>query len=998
VVGRVSSPQFVGRRAELAALEAALGQARGGVGSVVLLAGEAGVGKSRLIAELADRGSDGMFVVVGECLPLGDGELPYAPLVAAVRSLMRQAGSAVLDAIPASPHELAALMPELALPAGEVVDPITAGGSQARLFEQLLVLLTTAARAAPVVLVIEDFQWADRSTRDFLSFLVRAARREPVALIVSYRSDELHRRHPLRPFVLELERSGRAARIDLSSFTRDELSEQVTGIMQTAPPPALISELIQRSDGNPFFTEELLASSREPGTALPESLRDALLSRVEVHSGSVRAVLSLMSAAGRTVDHALLAAASELPGDELDRALRDAVEDCLLTQASPEPDYSFRHALMREAIYSDLLPGERRGLHLRLAKSLAERSRARGTEAAAPAELAYHWHAAGDLAAALDASLRAASAAQELYAFGEALVHYERALELWEAVNPSEAEPALSRLEVTRRAAEAAVRTGEPDRAVGLARQVVAQIDERREPVEAALAHERLGRYVWTAGRDEDALPEYRRAVELMPEEPPSEERALVLAAEGQALMLCSRVNESAVRCDEALAIARAVGAEAVEAHVLNTICGNLSSIGGHALAVTVAAQALEISQRLGLAEEMNRSYTNGGDALDKAGRVEESISLGHQGIDSAHRFGVDRSWGDFLRAEIAGRLLQTGRWKEGEAPLDEVTDRGPSGMNAGNALTHLGRLLAERGEFKDAARALDRADDMVPRSGASMWLGPLAATRASLELWAGRPEAAGRLVAACLERVAGRELVFYTARVYDRGARACGALAAQAPWDKKTHRQQSAVAEQLLERLDRLVSDMVPEVPPLVCASRALCAAEGSRVGHAGDPALWAEAAQRWEEAQNVYEAAYARWGEAEALLAGGGERARAGALVRQAHAVARELGARPLQGELEQLARRARIDLGESGSPEPAPNAGLEQLELTPRELEVLALLTDGLTNREIGAELFISEKTASVHVSRILSKLSLPNRAAAAAAAQRLGIKRIQTPLTN
>ena len=186
--------------------------------------------------------------------------------------------------------------------------------------------------------------------------------------------------------------------------------------------------------------------------------------------------------------------------------------------------------------------------------------------------------------------------------------------------------------------------------------------------------------------------------------------------------------------------------------------------------------------------------------------------------------------------------------------------------------------------------------------------------------------------------------------------------------------------------------------MPPLVRASRAGCAAEQSRIGHVGDASLWADAARQWETCGNRYYAAYAQWRGAEALLGSGSDRAGATALVQAAHQVADELRARPLREELEALARRARIDLGTRERFQTAPDAQLQQLELTPREIEVLALLGDGLTNREIGGELFISDKTASVHVSRILSKLAVPNRAAAAAAAQRLGVTRDHAPSTN
>ena len=990
-VGRVSSPRFVDRRKERVALDAALARTREGQGSVVFVGGEAGIGKSRLISEVAGGAErDGMTVVIGECLPLGDGELPYAPVVGALRSLVAQREGSELEAMLGSVgEELSVLLPELASGDCGVASSLVREGSQACLFEQLLAVLASTARVRPLMLVVEDFQWADRSTCDFFSFLIRAARREPIALIITYRSDELRRGHPLRHCVLELERSGRAVRVELSPFTRAEVREQVAAILDEPPPGPLVDRLLERSEGNPFFTEELLASASEPGEPLPDSLRDTMLARVEGQSTVVHDVLRIATVAGPTVDHGLLAAVAELSEDDLNRALRDAVESYLLAPDSSMPGYSFRHALLREAIYSDLLPVERRNLHLRLAETLAAHPELAGAKAAGPAQLAHHWYAAGELPAALAALVSAGAAAERVYAVGEAFAHYERALEIWDRVGPAPGELPIERLEVMRRTADLALMTGEEERAITLARDLLGRIDEYDDPTGAALVYERLGRYLWMAGRDEEALPVYRRAVELMPHDPPSEALALVLAAEGQALMLCDRTAESNSRCEEALAVARTVGAEAVEAHVLNTMSGNLSAVGETGRAVEAARQALTVAGRLGLTDEIHRSYINGSAALDEEGRVEESIAMAREGIASAREFGVERQWGDVLRAEVADRLLQLGRWREAEELVEDVIDRSPTGVSAGMAYRSLGYLRAELGQFDAAARALDRADAQLRRSRASMTRGPAAAARASLELWAGRPEAAAELVSECLDRVGEREHVFLTARLYEVGARACADLAARSPADEEILMQQMATAERLLERIDGLIARMSGAIPPIVRASRAVCAAHASRIGGVGDAALWARARRQWELCHDPYHAAYAGWREAEALLASGSDRGAAEELVRDAHAVVDQLGARPLRAEIEGLARRARIDLGRELSRDPAPDAVLERLDLTPREIEVLGLVAGGLTNREIGAELFISGKTASVHVSRILSKLSVPNRAAAAAAARYLGL---------
>jgi DNA-binding CsgD family transcriptional regulator/tetratricopeptide (TPR) repeat protein len=498
-----------------------------------------------------------------------------------------------------------------------------------------------------------------------------------------------------------------------------------------------------------------------------------------------------------------------------------------------------------------------------------------------------------------------------------------------------------------------------------------------------------LGRYLWSIGRDQDALPTYRRAVELMPDDPPSRELAFVLAAEGQALMLCDRTSESSSRCLQALSMARSVGAESVEAHVLNTMCGNLDAVGETDQAVHAARRALEIARPLRLADEIHRSFANGSAALHTAGRVEESIALAWEGIASARDFGLERQWGDFLRGEVAERLVQVGRWQEAEQLLEDVIDCAPSGAQAGMACRLLAYLRAQLGDFDASARALDRADEQTRRSLGSMTLGTHGAARASLDLWAGRPEAAAATISDYLERAGDGEQVFCTAPLYELGMRACADLAARAPRDDLTRKRQTVAAERLLERLDGLIARITGVIPPVVLASRTACAGEYSRIGGTGDAALWADARQQWEACEDPYHAAYARWREAEALLTSGGDRAEVEALVCDAHATVDELGATPLRGELETLARRARIDLTHGDPSGPAHNGAIERLELTPREIDVLGLLAAGLTNREIGAELFISGKTASVHVSRILTKLSVPNRAAAAAAAHHLGL---------
>jgi DNA-binding CsgD family transcriptional regulator len=988
VVGRLVSPRFVGRRAELEALRGALARAAGGCGAVAVVGGEAGVGKSRLVTELAaDARRAGATVLVGECVSLGEGELPYGPIVAVLRSLVRERGSEGLSALAAAGRdELARLLPEL--------EPADGEGSQARLFGQLLAVLASVAREQPpVLLIIEDLHWSDRATLDVLAFLVRALREEPIVLVLTYRTGDLGANPVAQAFVHELERSRDAVRVTVASFDRSEVSEQVAAIRGQAPVPALLDRLLDRAEGNAFFTEELLLADDGGGGALPESLRQALLLRVADCSDDACRVIQIAAAVGREIDHELLETTVGLGDRRLEAALREAFESQILVHPGASTRYAFRHALLSEAAYSDLLPGERRRMHETIAEAIEQRPSLGGAPAAAAAMIAHHWHHAGETSRALSASVEAARAAERIYANGEALTHYRRALSLWDSASPA---PTLDRLSVVQGAAEAASRLGEAEQAVELDREVLAEIGDS-DPIAAGLAHARLGRHLWEAGSGEDALPELRRAVELLPTAP-SVERAQVLASQAQMLMLCHRFDGVEARVQEALALARSLGARSIEANVLNTATGTLSYAGRAREAVETSRQALTIARELSLLTEIGRAYVNGGDALENAGRTEASIALAREGVVVCQELGLDGFFGDCLRGEIAGRLLRWGRWDAAAELLDELLGNAPTGIGAGNGYGHLALLCAMRGEPERLREAGANGRRFVGLAGGSMWLAPLAEAEITGELWSGRPDAATHAVDAFLQAVAGAESALSTIRIYELGVRAAVEQALGAVSDERAVAQAHERVDALLARADDLIAALA-EAPRRVQAGRQAAAAERTRLD-ATDPeagAAWERAAQRWTECGDAYQVAYARTRRAEAWLIAGGDRRTAERDARDAHATARELDARPLARAIEALARRARLDLG-TGTGEPGnqastdpSRAALDRLELTPRELEVLALVAEGMSNAQIAAELFISDKTVSVHVSRILAKLSVRNRAAAAAAAQRLGVTR-------
>jgi len=477
---RMTSARFVGRTAELAELQAALGDAAEGRPSLALVGGESGVGKSRLAGELGRHAREsGARVLSGDCVELGEDELPYAPLLTALRPLVRD-GDPALDALaPSLRAALDAIIPGLG--AGSA----GAEAAQSRVYEALLALLETLSGDAPVLLVIEDLHWADSSTRHFLGFLARTICTERLLVLGTYRSDELHRRHPLRPLLAELASDPYTRLLELPRFTPDELAEQLEGILSDRPEPELVERMYRRSEGNALFAEEILAAGMDGRAALPPTLRDALMLRVERLSPRAQELIRWL-ACQPAVDDELVAAVAGLEQQELRAALREAVASQIVVTVGEE-SYGFRHALLREVVYDDLLPGERTDMHAALARALEDRIAAGERGAHVTAQAAHHWASASDQPQALAAAVRAALAAEKVNAFGEAQALFERALGLWERVPEPELTAGIDQVDLLRRAALACDQAGEPARQEALLRRALELVGEDTDPRTYAL-------------------------------------------------------------------------------------------------------------------------------------------------------------------------------------------------------------------------------------------------------------------------------------------------------------------------------------------------------------------------------------------------------------------------------------------------------------------------------------------------------------------------------
>jgi DNA-binding CsgD family transcriptional regulator/tetratricopeptide (TPR) repeat protein len=990
---------LVGRVAELDLLRDAWTRTSDGQPGAVVISGEAGVGKTRLVAEFTTevRGQHAL-VIGGGCLDVGEGVLAFAPIVEALRGLVRLLDGAELEEVlGAARADLARLIPELDDTA-VAAEPVSPG----RLFELLLGVLHRVAQRRALLLVIEDLHWADRSTRDLLDFLVRNLPSR-VLPVLTYRSDELHRCHPLRRFLAELERTGRVQRLELGRLDPAELTALMTNVLGEAPPPGLVVGILHRSEGNPFYAEELMAAHQD-GEQLPSTLRDLVMTRVEVLSEPAQQVLATAAICGRRVGHDLLAQVAGLPPDRLVALLREAVNHQILVVEKNDTGtdtYAFRHPLVQEAVYDDLLAVQRTRLHAACAQAMSRGIEARA-EAVGPdqvsardlGQLAYQWSAAHEQESAFLAYIRAAEAAETTSALAEAERFFERAVELWERVPKAEVPRPVDRATLLQRAAEAAYLVYDTGKAIALADQAVAAI-EPADPLRIGMVLERKARYQWAADDTPRAMATVQEAITLIPEQPPSPQRARVLAAHAQMLTLLGRPRESRQRCEHAIAVARQAGARAAEGHALNTLGVDEALLGRPEVGIAHLKQALEIALEVGDPDDAYRGYYNLGLALDEAGRMADRREAELAGYAWARRYGMLRGNGASSLTAIAGLHVMLGDWGAVERTFAELFELDPAPKMKAAALRMRARWMIWRGELAAAHSDLIAANDAATQTDPQYALA-LRALLAEMRIWAGHPEQALEPVTEGLRLIDAHKVnqPSIILQVCRQGLEAYAVLAEQARARHDAVAVATALhnATSLIERVRATVT--APGVAPTPRNLPIVATAEAhyTRVRSGGDPTGWAAAVEAWDKLGFRFEAAQARWHHAEALLAQG-QRDSAAAVLLSAWQGGTQLGARLLVAQLEALARRARIELpstprGPSTSPA-APADPAARFGLTPRERDVLLLLADGRTNRQIARQLYISDKTASVHVSRILGKLGVTNRAEATAVAHRLGI---------
>jgi DNA-binding CsgD family transcriptional regulator len=978
-----SEKPLVGRGAELARLVSAVAGARAGSPGAVLLSGDAGVGKTRLLTELARRARDsGATVLVGHCVDLGAVGLPYLPFAEALRQLADLAGGdgPLAEALRDRPA-----LDRLITRPGRPASAPAADDDAARLqlFDAVAGVLGDAAEIAPPLLVvIEDLHWADQSTRDLLSFLLARLRTERLAVVASYRADDLHRRHPLRPLLGELVRLPAVERLELSPFTPAELGDYLRVMNDGPVPDRLVRDVLARSEGNAYFAEELLAAGLAADSALPTGLADVLLARLERLSPAVQRVARVASVAGRRVSHSLLQAATGMPDAELEEALREAVTHHVLV--ADRGSYAFSHALLQEAVYGDLLPGEKVRLHGAYAKLFAD-----GVESSA-AELAYHSMESHDLPRALSASVQAATEAMDLHAPTEALRQLERALQLWEAVPDAEQRAGSDLVSLQLGAAQAAASAGELSRAVALASEA-AELADRQAPrgERAAAAREALALHLLGADRPEDAYAVTGEALDMVPAEPPTGVRVWAAATRARSAINLDKEPEAKGWAEEALAGARALGLAEAEADALASLALVAESEGDSAESQARLAEARERAREAGDLSVEQRAIYNLAASYYYAGDVAAALANMDAGVSRATATGLT-----FSAYGLETRVLQviaryvTGDWDGSLEAAELAGDAAPD--------TALARLAAAA-LYVEVGRGLPTAIERVAQlRGAWSQDVSLALVaggcEADLLRWRGDLDGAADAADRAIEYVTRRWDKWYLGGIW-LSALGLAALADRAEGER-LRGEDDAVAvtvrrgEELIERARTTAKRGRPrhgKIGPEGLGWLARAEAEWSRLTGPSDPGAWRAALDVFGYGY-PYEQARCRWRLAEALL-GADRRDEAAAEVAAAYEVAVRLGAAPLKEALEALARRGRL---EAGLPVPVRT----DHTLTARERDVLALLARGRTNRQIGRTLFISEKTASVHVSNILGKLGASGRTEAVAIASRRGLVPVES----
>ena len=989
MVPSLVSPVLVGRQAELQSLSGALERVVAGEQITTVIGGEAGVGKSRLVQELFAATRDtGVRVLVGGCVELDGGGIPFAPVVEMIRTL----ASELPDA-------------RTRCGAGARSRRDRPPGSRARKRSAQRGRREIEIRhgcsscwsewwggcrpARPLLLWFDDLQWADRSTLDLLALLVARGGRH-LLVVLTVRSDELHRAHPFRRMSARWDQQRLVERLELERLAPNGVAAQIEAILGERPDGELVEFVAERSEGIPLFVEELLGAVRDGRVDhdyLPPSLRDVLLARAELLSPNGQHILRVVSAAARWVPDRLLAPVAGLPDAELRSAVREAVEQQLLVIDASGRSYGFRHALARAAIHEDLLPGERAQLHHAYAEAIENSPELAGTDLDASSMLAHHWLAAHDLPRALSAAVRAGNAAAATSP-PAAQRHFEIALELWNQVPDAEQRAGIDHAKLLELAGGTAARAGSVDRALALVDQALAEVGEGGSTERRATLRARRGELLVDLCRDSEGLAEYEEAERLLEGQQSSRVSAQVLGSFARALARVDQMERARDMAQRALEPTRGVDAPEERLWIQLTLAPAMVYGGDVEAGVTMMEDVGDEAERSGLWWIAARSLIALTDIQLMLGRYDEVIDAADRGIALAERSGFDRTFGAFLRGNKAEALMRVGRLNE--AMANAVPGVEAPGVFAAVMLLVRAETNVVCGRTEEARSDVREVRRQLRNSSSAQFTLPVVWIEAELARSGGDLGQAQRIVQEALARTDTGDEQRYRWPLISLGARveAERAVAARDIGEDTGDAQGRLAA--LREEADRTPATTVGDR-----GHQALTRAEDARVRRREETEAWSVAVQACREMNEALPLTYALLRHAEALTAQGDPES---ASVPAAEALTlagvhgRSAAARrgPGAGSPRSTVggrRRRRV----GAAPVTAPNE-FEQLGLTAREAEVLLLVADGLSNRQIAERLVITRKTASVHVSNILAKLGVSTRVEAAALAHRRGLVRV------
>jgi DNA-binding CsgD family transcriptional regulator/tetratricopeptide (TPR) repeat protein len=835
-------------------------------GRLVLVAGEAGVGKTVLVRRFCAEPGRAARILWGACDPLFTPR-PLGPLL----DVAQTSGGELEELVErgARPHELAkAIMREL-------------------------------GTRAPTILVLEDVHWADEATLDVMRLLARRVETVPTLVIVTYRDDELDRAGPLRIVLGELATSEAVDRMKLAPLSAPAVAQLAESSGVDA------DELYRKTAGNPFFVTEILAAGEDE---IPHTIRDAVLARAARLTPAARALLEAVAVAPPQAELWLLEA---LATDALDH-----LEECLRSgMLTSEPGgVAFRHELARLAVEESLPPNRSIALHRKALAALAT------PPAGAPdlVRLAHHAEAANDAEAVLRFAPAAGARAASLGAHREAAAHYARTLRFADRL------PTEARAELLERRSHECYLTDQSDEAIEALESALRchrELGDRRKEGDSLRG---LSDILWCPGRTAEAEQAGREAVAVLKRLPPGRELAMAYSNLSQLCMNVEDAEETVAWGTRAIELAQRLDDVEIMVHTLNTI-GTMALLSGAPEGRRKLERSLELAEQAGLEEHVGRAFLN----LGKANLRNRSYALTDPLLDAGLAYCTEHGLDLFrlyLLAYRARSELDRGRWAEAVESAELVL-REPrtSTLPRTLALVVLALVRARRGD-PGYWPLLDEALGLAEGTGEPQRIAPVAAARAEVSWLEGEHDAVANATGTAL------------------------ALRGQDPWfsgELAYWRWRAGIEE---------------EVPPE--------AAEPYALQLAGD---WERAAEVWTEIGCPYEAALA--------LADGDE-----AALRRGLAELQRLGAVPASSLVAQRLR----ERGVRGVPRgPRPSTQSNPANLTEREVEVLALVAEGLANAQIAERLFISSKTVDHHVSAILRKLSVRTRGQAGAEAVRLGL---------